>query len=88
MPTGLNNVMITAVPNDGRNVVGGDGQTRNVNDIKLPKSSLWSTLKSGLARGIANLLSNVTNTAAERVERRQGRGQLRSATRPARWATR
>jgi hypothetical protein len=63
VPTGLNNVMITAVPNDGRNVVGGDGQTRNVNDIQLPKSSFWSTLKSGFARGIANLLSNVTNTA-------------------------
>lgn len=63
VPTGLNNVMITAVPNDGRSVVGGDGQTRNVNDIELPRSSLWSNLKSGLARGVANLLSNVTNMA-------------------------
>jgi hypothetical protein len=61
--TGLNNVMITAVPKDGRSVVGGDGKTRNVNDIQLPKSSFWSNIKSGFARGIANLLSNVTNTA-------------------------
>jgi hypothetical protein len=62
--TGLNNVMITAVPNDGRSVVGGDGQTRNVNDIQLPKSSFWSNIKSGFARGIANVLANVTNTAS------------------------
>jgi hypothetical protein len=65
VPTGLNNVMITAVPNDGRAVVGGDGQTRNVGEIELPRSSLWSNLKSGLARGVANLLSNVTNVAED-----------------------
>jgi hypothetical protein len=65
VPTGLNNVMITAVPNDGRSVTGGDGQTRNVSDIELPKSSFWSNIKSGAARGIANFLSNVTNTAED-----------------------
>jgi hypothetical protein len=65
VPTGLNNVMITAVPNDGRSVVGGDGQTRNVNEIDLPKSSFWSNLKSGFARGVANVLSNVTNVAED-----------------------
>ena len=65
VPTGLNNVMITAVPNDGRSVVGGDGQTRNVSEIELPKSSLWSNLKSSVARGVANLLSNVTNAAED-----------------------
>jgi hypothetical protein len=65
VPTGLNNVMITAVPNDGRTVVGGDGQTRNVSEIELPRSGFWSNVKSGAARGIANLLSNVTNTAED-----------------------
>jgi hypothetical protein len=63
--TGLNNVMITAVPNDGRTVVGGDGVSRNASDIQLPKSSFWSNLKSGFARGVANLLSNVTNFAQD-----------------------
>jgi hypothetical protein len=61
--TGLNNVMITAVPNDGRTVTGGDGVARNVSDIKLPKSSFWSNIKSGFARGIANAISNVTSFA-------------------------
>ena len=64
--TGLNNVMISVVPNDGRKITGGDGVVRSASDIKLPKSSFWSNIKSGLARGVANLISNVT-TAADKA---------------------
>jgi hypothetical protein len=63
--TGLNNVMISVVPNDGRKITGGDGVTRSASDIKLPKSSLWSNLKSSVARGVANLLANVTSGASK-----------------------
>jgi hypothetical protein len=63
--TGLNNVMITVVPNDNRTITGGDGVQRRASDIKLPKSSFFSALKSSLARGVANLLSNVTNFASK-----------------------
>jgi predicted double-glycine peptidase len=63
--TGLNNVMISVVPNDGRKITGGDGVTRSASDIKLPKSSLWSNIKTSLARGVANLLANVTTGAAK-----------------------
>lgn len=63
--TGLNNVMISVVPNDGRKITGGDGVTRSASDIQLPKSSFWSNLKSSVARGVANLLANVTNGASK-----------------------
>jgi len=63
--TGLNNVMISVVPNDGRKITGGDGVTRSASDIKLPKSSFWTNIKTSLARGVANLLANVTNGAAK-----------------------
>jgi predicted double-glycine peptidase len=63
--TGLSNVMISVVPNDGRNVTGGDGVTRKASDIQLPKSSFWSNLKSSVARGVANFLANVTNGASK-----------------------
>jgi len=56
--TGLNNVMITTVPRDGRMITGGDGVQRRASDIRLPRSSFWSNLKSGFARGVANLISN------------------------------
>lgn len=65
--TGLSNVMISVVPNDGRKVTGGDGVTRNASDIQLPKSSLGSAIKSAPARGIADVISDVT-TAADKVE--------------------
>lgn len=64
--TGLNNVMITAVPKDGRMVTGGDGVQRRASDIQLPKSTLGSNLKSGVARAGAvaiadggSLVSNI-----------------------------
>ena len=57
IPSGLNNVMITAVPKDGRSITGGDGVTRKASDIQLPKSGFWSDLKSGVARGLSNILS-------------------------------
>jgi hypothetical protein len=60
--TGLNNVMITVMPKSG-NITGGDGVVRRASDIKLPRSSFFSNLKSGLARGVANLLTNVTGFA-------------------------
>jgi hypothetical protein len=60
--TGLNNVMITAVPNDGRMVTGGDGVQRRASDLQLPKSSLGSNVKSGVARGAADVIADVTNT--------------------------
>ncbi|WP_224249870.1 C39 family peptidase [Hyalangium gracile] len=63
--TGLNNVMISVVPNDGRKITGGDGVTRSASEIKLPKSSFWSSIKSSLARGVANLLSDVTSFAGK-----------------------
>jgi|GEM_PF-2341897 len=63
--TGLNNVMISVVPNDGRQITGGDGVKRNASDIQLPKSSFWSNLKSSVARGVANFLANVTNGASK-----------------------
>jgi hypothetical protein len=56
--TGLNNVMITAIPNDGRTVTGGDGVQRKASDIQLPKTSFWSNLKSGFARIVANGIAN------------------------------
>ncbi|HEX8825792.1 MAG TPA: C39 family peptidase [Archangium sp.] len=56
--TGFNNVMITTVPKDGRMITGGDGVQRSASDIRLPKSSVFSTLKSMAARGLANLFSN------------------------------
>jgi hypothetical protein len=61
--TGLNNVMITAIPNDGRKIVGGDGVSRSAADIQLPKTGFWSALKSGFARGVANLISNGAKAA-------------------------
>jgi predicted double-glycine peptidase len=63
--TGLNNVMITVVPRDNRMISGADGVQRRASDIKLPKSSFLSNLKSSLARGVANFLSNVTNFASK-----------------------
>ncbi len=56
--TGLNNVMITTVPKDGRMITGGDGVQRRASDIQLPKNSFWSNLKSGFARGVANIIAN------------------------------
>ncbi|WP_224360300.1 C39 family peptidase [Hyalangium versicolor] len=64
--TGLSNVMISTVPNDGRSVVGGDGVSRKASDIQLPESSLGSDIKSGFARLAANGISNVTH-AAEKI---------------------
>ena len=52
--SGLNNVMITAVPNDGRKITGADGVARPAADISLPSSG---PLSGGFARGIANILS-------------------------------
>jgi hypothetical protein len=68
VPTGLNNVMITAVPNDGRKLVGGDGVSRKASEIALPSSTLTSTLKSSLARLGANALSDVTGAADKVVD--------------------
>jgi predicted double-glycine peptidase len=59
--TGLNNVMITAIPNDGRMITGGDGVQRRASDIQLPRTSFWSNLKSGFARGVANLIANAAS---------------------------
>lgn len=64
--TGLSNVMISTVPNDGRTVVGGDGVSRKSSDIQLPSSTLTSDIKSGFARLAANGVSNVTH-AAEKI---------------------
>jgi hypothetical protein len=55
---GLNNVMITTVPKDGRMITGGDGVARSASDIQLPKSSFWSNLESGPARKVADLIAN------------------------------
>jgi hypothetical protein len=63
--TGFNNVMISVVPNDNRMITGGDGVQRRASDIKLPQSSILSSLKSALARGIANRLANITNFASK-----------------------
>ncbi|MFL5345572.1 MAG: C39 family peptidase [Hyalangium sp.] len=65
--TGLSNVMISVVPNDGRKVVGGDGATRNAADIHLPKSSLGSAIKTAPARAVTDVITDVT-TAADKVE--------------------
>lgn len=67
VPTGLSNVMISVVPNDGRKVVGGDGATRNAADIHLPKSSLGSSIKTAPARVVTDVITDVT-TAADKVE--------------------
>ena len=56
--TGLNNVMITAVPNDGRPGVGGDGVSRKASELQLPKTGFWGNLKSGFARVVANAISS------------------------------
>lgn len=64
--TGLNNVMISVVPADGREIHGADGNTRRASDIALPQSSLSSTVESLFARGVASAASGVT-TAADAV---------------------
>lgn len=56
--TGLNNVMITAVPKDGRMVTGGDGVQRRASDLQLPESSFGSNLKSGAARAGATAIAD------------------------------
>ena len=63
IPTGLNNVMITAVPNDGRRITGGDGATRNAGDIQLPKSDLWANVRSQAARQVASGLADKAKAA-------------------------
>jgi hypothetical protein len=63
IPTGLSNVMITAVPNDGRRITGGDGATRNSGDIQLPKSDLWSNVRSQAARQVASGLAEKAKAA-------------------------
>lgn len=63
--TGLNNVMMTAVPKDGRMVTGGDGVQRRVSDIQLPKTSFWSNLKSGFARTVASAITSGANLASK-----------------------
>jgi hypothetical protein len=63
--TGLNNVMITAVPRDGRMVTGGDGVQRRASDIALPRTSFWSNLKSGFARTIASAITSGANLASK-----------------------
>lgn len=64
--TGLNNVMISIVPADDREIRGADGNTRRASDIALPQSSLSSTVESLFARGVASAASGVT-TAADAV---------------------
>jgi len=59
IPTGLNNVMITTVPNDGRMITGADGVQRPASDIELPTSSFFSNAKALLARGVMNALWGV-----------------------------
>lgn len=61
--TGLNNVMITTVPADGRKITGGDGLVRRAADIELPQSSFMSNLKSGLARGVSNVIADGAGVA-------------------------
>jgi Peptidase_C39 like family len=63
VPTGLNNVMISTVPADGRSVVGGDGVTRSAGDLQLPTSDLLGTLRSLAARGLASAVTAVTTLA-------------------------
>lgn len=52
MSIGLNNVMITALPRNGR-VIGGDGAARQASDIQLPSSSWEGKFNSLTARGLA-----------------------------------
>lgn len=63
--TGLDNVMITTVPKDNRPVVGGDGVTRNADQIQLPKSSLGATLESAPARAAADVLATGAHVAED-----------------------
>ncbi len=56
--TGLNNVMITTLPKDGRTITGGDGVQRKASDIQLPRTGFFSNLKSGFARLVANGIAN------------------------------
>jgi hypothetical protein len=68
VPTGLNNVMITTVPDDGRSITGADGVSRKASEIELPKSDLSSDIKSGFARIGANAVSNVTEAVDKVVD--------------------
>lgn len=61
---GLNRVMISAVPDDGRAIVGADGIERRASRIALPRSTLRGRLQSAPARGIASLIAGAAKLAA------------------------
>ncbi len=63
--TGLDRVLISMVPNDGRTITGNDGIARKASQIELPSTSFWSQLKSLPARGIASLVTGATNLAGK-----------------------
>ncbi len=57
--SGLNNVMIVAMPKQGVTVKGADGRVRNTNDVKLPASGGFGT------RGfLVDKVADVTNTVS------------------------
>jgi hypothetical protein len=62
--TGLDRVMITAVPRDGRTIVGSDGVERRAASIRLPGCSPESYLSSMPGRTLAQGAMNVVNGAA------------------------
>ena len=74
-PTGLNNIMITTVPNDGRSITGADGVTRKASEIELPQSDLSSNVKSGFARLGAEAVSTVANAADAVVDGAKAAGK-------------
>jgi hypothetical protein len=61
--TGLDRVMISVVPADGRSVVGLDGVSRRASDIRLPGNGAGATLTSMPARTVAVGLANIANGA-------------------------
>jgi hypothetical protein len=61
--TGLDRVLISAVPADGRPITGADGVTRSASSIQLPTSDALHTLESLPARALASVVSGVTAVA-------------------------
>lgn len=76
--TGMNNVMITAVPNDTRRVVGGDGVARSAASILLPTTTVVGMIRSGPARAAAAVISDaavVTRAAGDGAQTLAGHVQ-------------
>src|SRR5437870_961451 len=61
--TGLNNVMIVAVPRGNAPILGGDGVARPASSLRLPTPTMGAQLRSSGARVVAGLASDGAQAA-------------------------